>query len=386
MHLVDKPPNSTAIDIAKTVEACKDGPGEYQEIWREAYSMQIAVKSELSEAQNPTSAFRTKGEKRANDIIFLTYNCKSVITELQELIDKHSSLQDEGNGKLKRLWSAYQVGSTGLDTIRSKLTFHTGAVNFFMLSLSVSTQSWIEKMVYYLYRVYRENEKRPLNQSDSASFISATSVAIMFSSGHGDDVWDMVKPELEDQGVAPAHLEGYKDKITENLKTMVEYRDPVHGREVGDLCGSASDIQLHVDLRRPRISSSVTPERSMIKTPLVHPVSGSGLVPPRITMVELLSIDDPKFVVAPRDDVVSLPTVNVWMICVDLELFREKKQPILGYSVKLTFGEQLAPWAVPHIIDVYPGRRHGIPLDYTPTEKPEPGSLLDIGGEETLRA
>ena len=59
--------------------------------------------------------------------------------ELQGLIDKRSSLQDQSQGKFTRMWDPYRFGRSGLDSLRGKITFHNSAIEVFLLSLQGGT-------------------------------------------------------------------------------------------------------------------------------------------------------------------------------------------------------------------------------------------------------
>ena len=111
-------------NIAKGVyEACKDGPREYKEISREAKSMGYVINSLSDDAQDPHSLLNKKGVRRKPELVEIIRNCETTMQELQAMVDKHSSLGD-GHGKFTRVWDAYKVGSSDLDSLRGKLTFY----------------------------------------------------------------------------------------------------------------------------------------------------------------------------------------------------------------------------------------------------------------------
>lgn len=126
----------TVLAIAKDVyNACKDGPDEYQEIWREARSLQFTLEELSRDATDPHSLLNRKGVRRRSQLLELIENCESTMKDIQGLLGKHSSLQNDGLG-LRRTWDVYQVGSSDLDDLRGKLTFHISTITLFMQSLT----------------------------------------------------------------------------------------------------------------------------------------------------------------------------------------------------------------------------------------------------------
>lgn len=90
--------------IAKGVyAACKDGPGEYRGIAREAKSLQITLKNLSEDSKDPNSLLSRKGTRRKNDFLLILTNCEKVMKELQHLVDKHSSLKYDGHGVVRRI-------------------------------------------------------------------------------------------------------------------------------------------------------------------------------------------------------------------------------------------------------------------------------------------
>jgi hypothetical protein len=90
--------------IAKSVyAACKDGPGEYRGIAREAKSLQITLKNLSEDSKDPNSLLSRKGTRRKNDFLLILTNCEKVMKELQHLVDKHSSLNYDGHGVVRRI-------------------------------------------------------------------------------------------------------------------------------------------------------------------------------------------------------------------------------------------------------------------------------------------
>jgi hypothetical protein len=89
--------------VKDVIEAIKDGPAEYQEICRELGSINIALSSVLEGVNDPTSLLNQKGRPRAKVLLEIVKNCKNVVEEVEERIDDHSSLKDNGRGKLRRV-------------------------------------------------------------------------------------------------------------------------------------------------------------------------------------------------------------------------------------------------------------------------------------------
>ena len=172
--------------IAKGVyEACKDGPREYREISREAKAIRYAINSLSSDAQDPHSLLNTKGVKRKPELIEIIENCETTMQEVQAMIDRHSSLKDD-QGKLIRVWDAYKVGSSDLDSLRGKLTFYTSIISMFLLSLEGSAVARIEKKVDKIYARMLQDDITQAQQS--SLFIASTTSLLSQLETNEDDV------------------------------------------------------------------------------------------------------------------------------------------------------------------------------------------------------
>ena len=79
-------------------DACKDGPGECQEIWREARSLQFSLEELSQNADDPSSLLNRKGVRRKTPLLELISNCEETMKEIQTLVTKHIKLLDEGHG------------------------------------------------------------------------------------------------------------------------------------------------------------------------------------------------------------------------------------------------------------------------------------------------
>lgn len=248
--------------IAKGVyEACKDGPREYREISREAKSMRYAIDSLSNEAQDPLSLLNTKGVKRKPKLVEIIENCETTMQEVQNMIDKHSSLKDD-RGKLIRVWDAYKVGSSDLDSLRGKLTFHTSIISIFLLSLEGSALARIEWKVDKIYARMLQDDITQAQQS-SISLASTTSFLSQLDTNE-DDVWTILKTELLAEDISMAHTMSNKEDIIEYIKSLIAaglpngaievYPSHIYGGIANSAASSASEpvVSDHTHIQSPR--------------------------------------------------------------------------------------------------------------------------------------
>jgi hypothetical protein len=249
------------LEIAKGVyDACKDGPAEYQELCGETKSMRYAIQSLSNDAKDSNSLLNRKGFNRKNELDEIIRNCTKAMKEMQALVDEHSRLKDDGHGGMLRIWDAYQVGSSDLNSLRGKMTFYTSMISMFLLSLEGSAIARIETKLDRIYaRILRDDAIQA--QQSSISVASTTSILSQIET-HEDDVWAVLKNELLADNVSMAHIMANKDDIISYIKSLIS--DGMPTSAVGDQMGNVytSHAESLKSFTSPSTSTGrISPER-----------------------------------------------------------------------------------------------------------------------------
>ena len=180
--------------------------------------MRYAINSLSNDAQDPHSLLNTKGVKRKAELVEIIENCETTIQEVQTMIDKHSSLKSD-RGKFVRVWHAYKIGSSDLDSLRGKLTFYTSIIIMFLLSLEGSAVARIERKVDRVYARMLQDDAGQAQQSSIS--VASTSSLLSHIDTNEDDVWTILKTELLAEDISMAHIMSNKEDIIGYIKYLI---------------------------------------------------------------------------------------------------------------------------------------------------------------------
>lgn len=90
-------------DRAKAiVDACREGPAEFQELSREVWTLQMTIEQLSNDAQNPSSLLNRKGFVRRRELEQIIDSCKEALTEIEDFISRHEAMQDENGASFPR--------------------------------------------------------------------------------------------------------------------------------------------------------------------------------------------------------------------------------------------------------------------------------------------
>ena len=204
-------------------EALKDGPDEYKELQGEMKSLRYAIQSLSDDAKDPESLLNRKGSGRKAELMDVIANCERTMREMQDLVDKHSSLSDEGEKqgrRVRRVWDAYRIGGADLDSLRGKLTFHTSTISMFLISLEGSAIGRMERLLEKIAARVLQEEAFHARQSQTSLVSTASSVLEQIETQE-DDVWARLKDELLVANVSSAHMMAHREEIIEYIKSLL---------------------------------------------------------------------------------------------------------------------------------------------------------------------
>lgn len=199
--------------------ACRDGPGEYREIASEAKSLRFALRNLSNDAKNSRSLLSRKGAVRKNEMLKLVRNCELTFEELLMLVEKHRQLVTDRNNVMVRVWHAYQVGSSDLDTIRGKLTFHTSVISMFLLSLESSAISRIESTLDKIYAQLVRNDV--IQASHSRESLASTTSMLDQLQDDEEGAWASLREQLLAENISMASVIANKSEVIAYMKTLI---------------------------------------------------------------------------------------------------------------------------------------------------------------------
>ncbi len=187
-------------------EEGKSASADFEEVARELISLHTAIKELEDEASNSDSILSRAGISKQNELREILHNCRSILTQLEKLVTKYKSL----GTKHKRKWDAVRFGAEGLGELRSKIAFHTSAINLFLTTLGTGSLGRIEKRLDEIIEEIRRGE-RPESTVNIANNDESEAEA----------EWNALKNELIEEGFTRQDLEAYKEEIKTRLHELI---------------------------------------------------------------------------------------------------------------------------------------------------------------------
>ena len=208
------------------IDAIKDGPKEYRELDGELRAMKITLDNLTKDANDADSLLNRRGTSRKDDLITVISGVDRTMQDLEALVKKHSIMKKNEKGMM-RVWSAYKVGSEDLSAIRGKLTFHTSTINLFLTSLGGTTISRMEKILDRIYdRLVQEDV---CEDHQSIRTAGSTRSVLSCIDTQPDEVWRLLKEEMQLSDVHLAHLLAYRDDILRYVRQLVDTKGLLEG-------------------------------------------------------------------------------------------------------------------------------------------------------------
>ena len=263
--------------IAKTViEACKDGPGELQELGREVKTLEVTMDRLSQDVDDPQSTLNRRGANRRQDLQQLIDNCKIALLDVQNFVEKHSTLERPSNPRnpfasTKRTWHRYQVGSTDIDDMRGKLTFYTSSIGLYLDSLTSAAISRMERKIDQILINAVNSDRR----ASTSSLQSMNSVVSLASVGSDDQAWDRLRVQLVEAGVSYRDINDNRDRIIVHVRNLLaSHHDPAPSLNGNGKLLRLAHLNVCTDkrLKRSEPSTRIPLETSI---PLTYPSTGS---------------------------------------------------------------------------------------------------------------
>ncbi|KAE9369086.1 hypothetical protein N431DRAFT_485094 [Stipitochalara longipes BDJ] len=214
---------------------CKSASSEFKSISSQLISLHIVFKD-----VNETIEELGLPESKKGDLLQIAENSKETLDELDQLLKKYSGLGMKSSRTLDRL----RYPRAHVDDLRSRLDSYINMLSSFKMSLVLSSQARLEKMVTQIMTERQEGLRE-------ASVISRESLAAVEDGD--EDIWLDIKRELEDYGtITDEILNEHRNFIIDLLKSALSSDDdnqPVCGDLVSEVeqCESKSQVSIHND-------------------------------------------------------------------------------------------------------------------------------------------
>lgn len=115
--------------------ACKDAPGEFQELARELSTLHTIFHELEDEAKSPTSLLNRRGVGRKAELDGLMDNLNGVLGEIEDIVKRYRSLGRDQ----KKTWHRVGFANEDLAGLRAKLSIHISSINLFIGALSAGS-------------------------------------------------------------------------------------------------------------------------------------------------------------------------------------------------------------------------------------------------------
>ena len=243
-------------------KACREAPRDFQTVSIEVASLHLVL-HEAKETAHELSA--SKGE----DLRQLINGCKSVLQELEELLQRYKSLGTQS----RRTWDRLRWGRGPVKDIRQRLISSTASLTSFNTSLTKYVHHALCLVAQLteiscsagLARVEKLLQQLVLDHQSGRREGSVISTDNLVSAEEGDeDIWRQIARELDDVGITSDLIREHREYITDWIRMALEAGEfkeaspPADSNRVGE-----SDIEADVGYNSPLSSSPLLSMREI---------------------------------------------------------------------------------------------------------------------------
>jgi hypothetical protein len=191
--------------------ACKDAPGEFQELARELGTLHTILHELEDEAKRPTSLLNRRGSSRKAELDTLLRNSSNVLKQIEDIVDRYHSLGRDQ----RRTWDRVKFATEDLVALRTKLSFHINGINLFISGLSAGSLARIEMVLEELVKDIKHGKKE---------------TTVISTCEQNDELaWSELERGLVGDGIMKHDVERYKVEIKLYLMKLVQESIPAVG-------------------------------------------------------------------------------------------------------------------------------------------------------------
>ncbi len=251
------------VQLARKVwKGCREAPDDFRAVSTEVASLHLVL-NEARETANDLS------ESKREDLRRLINGCKSVLQELEALLERYKSLGTQS----RRPWDRLRWGNGQVKDIRQRLISSTASLTSFNTSLT--------KYVHYILRLAAQSTKilcsaglarveKLLQQLvlDHRSGLregSVLSTDNIVSVEEGDeDIWRQIARELDDVGITSDMIREHCAYITDWIKMALETGQLKEASPPADsVRETESDFEADLNYNSPSSSSPLLKMREI---------------------------------------------------------------------------------------------------------------------------
>lgn len=205
--------------VQNTRKAC----GEHAELTREVSTLHLVFKRLSQELAYPDSLVNRRGETWRQDLERVVGDCGEVLDTLDKILAKYMALSAEEGG-IPKLWEEVRFGNgkvAELSDLRSKITFHTSAITFYLNLASTGSLGKVEKQMNEAGGDLR-HIKTAINGITAHLMSQPVQEGSIFTSRSDDDraVWREIRRELVDEGFRSSVIKHHKNTIKAYIKEL----------------------------------------------------------------------------------------------------------------------------------------------------------------------
>ena len=257
---------AVCVQLAQKVwRGCREAPRDFRAVCIEVASLHLVL-NEARETAHDLSA--SKGE----DLKQLINGCKSVLQELEELLQRYKSLGTQS----KRTWDRLRWSKRPIKDIRQRLISSTASLTSFNTSLTkyvhhvlhLTAQPTKSSCSAGLARVEKLLQQLVLDHQLGLREGSVISTDNLVSAEEGDeDIWRQIARELDDVGVTSDLVREHRAYITDWIRMALETGELKETPPSADCDrGSESGIEEDVENNSPSSSSPLLSMRGIKHT------------------------------------------------------------------------------------------------------------------------
>ena len=277
----------TLIQLAKTTyNDCRKAPEHFGEAGRGAKSLHLVFQSLQSEVDNPTSLLNRNEDCKSN-IAEIANNCKTVLSQLDGIVRKHSSL---GTSKVKAL-DRFRFPRKEILEIQGKLRFHESHLITYLETIGVSALGRVEQKFEVAGKSHEQVMEGLAKVLGAVDRLGAEIRVGMHPesqfSDHTDDekeVWRALRRKLIHAGITSKFIQPFEDQIIARVKEMNQYGllDSDAPTETSDDAGFDTETPLNSSVK---IKSVYHPPE--VTTDTESGWDSEATLPPRPTKLEI---------------------------------------------------------------------------------------------------
>lgn len=201
----------------------KSASGDFASLSKEVVSLHTAIRELSDEIRNVDSIHNYTNAHRKAELEEILANCRSVLTELEQLLSRYSSLgsgalntrDDDGRATFlaasgKKVWNRLRFSSKEISSIRDKLVFYTSTISLFLQTLGSGSLRRIEGKLDELIQEVRSGKRE------------TTTFMIFGEQNEPEDVhWNSLEDAIQDEDITRAELDAHQNGIRAYLQEQV---------------------------------------------------------------------------------------------------------------------------------------------------------------------